>query len=528
MTFRPILSIVRSAAPVALAVALLAPGAVQATSYVAMTDAALVDQTPVIVEASVLTVTSSPAAGAPATDYVVLVERVLKGNIAGSNVVVRVPGGVGPDGRGLRVWGSPVLEQSDRAILFLNPRRDGTYGVQQLMLGAFRQAEKSGRSVALRDLSEVTQVSADGVNKPEPLRDFGAFADWIERRQQNSSIAPNYNISSNDAGLSSAPRSHTFIKVDGKRTRWFDFDAGGSVRWKFHRDGFNGNGGGKKDFRDAMAVWTDEPTTNINLQWDGTTSLTAGFDTFDDVNVILFDDPFDTASPGSFSCATGGVLASGGPWFDSNNRLTFGSRTYVAILGADIVTNDGASCFYSTSGEARAEVFAHELGHTLGLDHSCGDDSTPVCIPGEARDEALMRASVHDDGRGAVLGSDDIAAIQKLYPGSGAPSGGGSGASGGGSNSSALGMPTKFRSVIVESDNVRLRWKDNAEDEDEYRIQVDSGDGNFRLIGKLPADTFRVDVFGLLPNTTYIFRVRARGASGNSPYSEELVVTTAP
>ncbi|HEX7182374.1 MAG TPA: matrixin family metalloprotease, partial [Thermoanaerobaculia bacterium] len=51
---------------------------------------------------------------------------------------------------------------------------------------------------------------------------------------------------------------------------------------------------------------------------------------------------------------------------------------------------------------AAEELFAHELGHTLGIDHS-------------EVDEALMRPYIHNDGRGASLRADDRAALAALY-----------------------------------------------------------------------------------------------------------------
>jgi hypothetical protein len=47
--------------------------------------------------------------------------------------------------------------------------------------------------------------------------------------------------------------------------------------------------------------------------------------------------------------------------------------------------------------------------------HSCGDAPVDDCTTPEL-DDALMRAFIHDDGRGAPLGVHDKRAICVLYP----------------------------------------------------------------------------------------------------------------
>ena len=118
-----------------LALAFVLAGPLRATTFMMMPDSALADQASAVLDVKVLTVDSAPVVdGPPSTDYLVEVNRVLKGDISGSTLVVRVPGGVNPAGLGLKVWGAPQFAPGENALLFLAPAKDGTYRILHLML----------------------------------------------------------------------------------------------------------------------------------------------------------------------------------------------------------------------------------------------------------------------------------------------------------------------------------------------------------------------------------------------------------
>ena len=95
--------------------------------------------------------------------------------------------------------------------------------------------------------------------------------------------------------------------------------------------------------------------------------------------------------------------------------------------------------------------------------------------------------------------------------------------SGGGSAPAA---PTNLTATAVSDDAVDLDWTDNANDETEFRIEVRQGTaGGFTDVGSVGANQ-RATVSGLDPATLYQFRVRARNASGDSPYSNVASATT--
>lgn len=478
-----------------------------ATSYQMVSDTALTDQAPAVIQGRIVGVEPAPAAGRPSTDYLVEIDRVLKGDLPGSTIVMRVPGGVGPEGIGLKVWGAPEFREGDRALLFLTPEEDGTYRVLHLMLGAFHQQITSGSRVALRDLSETVEVGPSGVREggADQIRDFERFSDWIADRAAGIVRERDYLLGSS-GGLQSAYEKYTLLSSSrGNNIRWFRFDQGGSVEWRVHESGQPGLGfeATLAAFQTALDVWNTDPATSIQYTYVGTTNRSEGFTGSDRQNAIIFDDPHrdsaDGSVEGTFSCAEGGVIAIGGPYFFSSTRSHRG-KSFHEAAEADIVTNDGTDCFFQGNPRVAEEVFAHELGHTLGLGHS------------QQRD-ALMWSKAHNDGRGARLSADDLGAVNELY-GSGTGTGG----------RATLKAPLRLTGRISGGEVV-LTWRDKSTGEESYRVEVKpKGKRKFQESLTLPADSATATVTGLAPGI-YVFRVRAASGGKFSLYSNVVTVT---
>jgi hypothetical protein len=507
------------------ALSALAGTAAQATTFLMVRDEALADQAPLVVEARLLS--RGPAAGrAPATEYVFAVERVVKGAPVGDRVVVRVLGGIRPDGLSLRIWGAPSFREDERALLFLEPRPEGDYRVLHFALGAFHVVDVEGRPAAVRDLTATHEIKlvpqgyTASPAAPDRPRDLERFARWVADRAAGRQRAADYFVDVPAPELERLTEAFTLFEWEGVRLRWFQFAGGGSITFRAHNSGQDGvSGGGFSQFQTALNAWNADPNTTINYVYGGTTTADSGFDSpccGDGVNTILFNDPNNEL--GSFSCIGGGVLALGGPWFNPNDTGVFQGNTYIRIVEADIITNNGLSCFFADSpnaGKAAEELFAHEAGHTLGVGHSCDENGAtvePSCSTSATLDNALMRWLVHDDGRGAALQNDDRAAILVLYGSTSAPT--------------APAPPTNLQATALGTTEVGLLWQDNSSNETVFRVEIKPPGDSFISLGTVPANSTAATVTDLDPGTLYEFRVRAENATGNSAYSNTAAATT--
>jgi hypothetical protein len=98
------------------------------------------------------------------------------------------------------------------------------------------------------------------------------------------------------------------------------------------------------------------------------------------------------------------------------------------------------------------------------------------------------------------------------------------------SNGGSSGLPAAPTNLTATTDSALralLTWTDNSSNETGFKIERKTGAaGSWTQIAFLGANATGYANTGLPPGTNYVYRVRATNASGDSPYSNEVSITT--
>ena len=500
---------------------------VGALTYVMATDAELLERSTLVVVGRVVERESSPSESIE-TDYLVEVERPVKGFVPASTILVRLPGGRSPDGRGLWIPGAPILAEGETTLLFLTPGPEGTFQLTDFGLAAFREVPDGQRRLLVRDLGSARELSGSSSDLSDAERaerdrshlprDLELFVEWLEDRSAGVVRPADYFVPV-AAGLRREALPFTFSLSGascganvGLPLRWREFDDRVSVRVLASDAEQPGVADPLGAIQRSIAAWNNDNGSDVRLLYAGSTSVSSGND---DRNTVLFEDPFGDID-GSFRSGSGGTLATAFVFFFCSGTFQFTGGTALEIAQADVITQDGSGDGYFARRTQAAfdEVIAHEFGHFIGLGHSCGDDESPDCSTSGVFDDALMRAQVHDDERGAQLKTDDRDAVRALYPQQVQ------------NTPNAPRAPTGLVATPLSTSQIQLVWTDASGNENAFLVEERSAFGEFVEIRTLGANATSLIVTGVPAGTFRAYRVRARNAGGTSDYSNVASATT--
>lgn len=396
------------------------PLAASAYSYVMMQDADLFDTAEGVATARVERVW--PAGdGDRETRYELRILKAIAGPRLAAREALVLPGTFDAPNLNFVVDGVPQIAPGTTVLLFYLRRADGVLQSLQLSLGLFARLETPHGAYYVRHLEGQREFGKRAsTRRYHVARVALPFERWLVDRSRGVVRAPDY------------LREQVAIETGAKFTfsifnfpvpgpgRWFQFDSGQVLPWTSRPDGqANTTFNEVTSLQQALAAWTDDPASRIQMTYTGTQASSPTCDQSNNPGCftghVVWNDPLGEV-PGTYNCTNGGVLGIGGSIVFSNGQQFAGQTWYPRFL-ATVTVNDNAGCAMDDfNGADGAELLTHEIGHSLAFGHACGDGSSPACNTSVNLNEATMRASLHADGRGAVLGTDDRAGAAIAYP----------------------------------------------------------------------------------------------------------------
>jgi hypothetical protein len=169
--------------------------------------------------------------------------------------------------------------------------------------------------------------------------------------------------------------------------------------------------------KESYSGWQDATCAEFTHEFIGTTTENYDARTWDGQTHITYDDPGDAEAAGvlAVTFTFPGSLEAGEFAFNKNGNAYYWAEDSDIVFNNDVdfgtdTDIDAGLCLGESSMEA---VLTHEVGHLLGMAHSCEDGD--VCSDSLLREATMYWSAGPCDTNGSTISQDDIDGLTALY-----------------------------------------------------------------------------------------------------------------